>query len=295
MRRKYQYVGYLYIAPWIFGLLVFQLYPFFASLYYSFTDYSMFSEPVFVGIRNYLQIFQNDMDFRNSLLVTINYVFYAVPLKLAFALLVAMILNQKLKTINFYRTVYYIPSILGGSVAVAVLWRFLFAHDGIMNQILSIVHIGPIEWLGDPNTALFTISLLTVWQFGSSMVLFLAGLKQIPSSLYEAAKIDGANRVQSFFRVTLPMLTPILFFNLVMQMINAFQEFTSAFVITNGGPMKSTYLYGMMIYDQAFNYSKMGYASALSWILFIIILIMTLIVFRSSTYWVHYEDGGDSK
>lgn len=290
---KKQYVGLLFISPWLIGFLVFQLYPFISSFIYSFTDYKMTSAPNFVGLDNYIHAFSVDADFVNSLLITLGYVFMSVPMKLVFALIVAMILNIKLKFVSFFRTVYYLPSILGGSVAVAVLWRFLFADDGFVNLIFSYIHIPAVGWLSNPSFSLFTLSLLTVWQFGSSMVLFLAGLKQIPQELYEAGRVDGASKARMFFTVTIPLLTPIIFFNLIMQLVNAFQDFTGAFVITNGGPMKSTYLFAMKLYDEGFLYFKMGYASALSWVLFAIILVFTAINFKFSDQWTHYEDGGD--
>lgn len=291
-RTKKGYVGLLYILPWLLGLLIFQLYPFLSSFYYSLTDYNMIESPTFVGLKNYINIFTDDSDFTQSLKVTFIYVLMAVPLKLAFALFIAMILNHKLKGINFFRTVYYLPSILGGSVAISVLWRFLFMHDGVVNGFLNKMGLPSIAWLSSPDNALFTLGLLTVWQFGSSMVLFLAGLQQIPNDLYEAAAIDGASKSRVFFKITIPMLTPIVLFNIIMQTVNAFQEFTGAFVITNGGPMKSTYLYALMLYEEAFTHFNMGYASALSWVLFIIIMIVTAIIFKSSNRWVHYEDGG---
>ncbi|MBE1443053.1 carbohydrate ABC transporter permease [Paenibacillus sp. OAS669] len=284
--------GLLFISPWIIGFAGFQLYPLLLSLYYSFTDYSIVKATHFVGLQNYVTMFKEDKDFFPSLRVTLLYTLMAVPLKLAFALLVAIILNSKGRFINVYRTIYYLPSILGGSVAISILWRFLFMREGIVNQVLAFLHIPSVDWLGSPNVALWTISFLVVWQFGSSMVLFLAGLKQIPSDLYEAGMVDGASRVRMFVSITVPLLTPIILFNLVMQTIGALQEFTAAFVVTNGGPMKSTYLIGMKIYDDAFKLLHMGYASALSWVLFAIILILTLIIFRSSRSWVHYEDGG---
>lgn len=288
-----QFIGYLYIAPWIIGLLVFQVYPFILSFFYSFTKFSIIGAPQFTGLKNYIDIFTADKLFYQSLALTTIYVLIAVPGKLIFALGIAMVLNIKLKYINFFRTIYYMPSILGGSVAVAVLWRFLFSRDGLINIVLHKLSLPALDWLGSPDTALYTISLLTVWQFGSSMVLFLAGLKQIPSELYEAARVDGAGRIRTFFTVTLPLLTPIIFFNLIMQMVNAFQEFTSAFVVTQGGPMRATYLYGLMLYEQAFRFLKMGYASALSWILFGIIMIFTAIVFKTAPHWTHYDDEGE--
>lgn len=292
-RLESRYAGLAYIAPWLIGFMIFQLYPFITSLYYSFTNFNMIKAPAFVGIQNYVNIFTKDKYFWNSLKVTLYYVLMAVPMKLAFALIIAMILNMKLRCINLFRTAYYLPSILGGSVAVSVLWRFLFSKTGVINALLASAGIQGPAWLGDTRTALFTVSLLTVWQFGSSMVIFLAGLKQIPQELYEAAEVDGIGRIGKFFRITLPMISSILFFNLLMQMVNAFQEFTGVFVITGGGPMYSTHLYGMMLYDNAFTKYKMGYASALSWILFIIILLFTALAFKSSSYWTYYEDGGD--
>jgi oligogalacturonide transport system permease protein len=289
--RNNQLVGYLYILPWLLGFLILELYPLGASLYYSFTDYALLSDPRFVGLKNYLSMFTKDINFENSVVVTLKWVIVAVPLKLITALLVALLLNQKLKHMNFFRTVYYLPSIFAGSVAVAILWRFLFMREGLINQILDVFKIPAIDWLGDPKLALFTLSLINVWQFGTSMVLFLAGLKQVPGELYEAGRIDGANKFQQFWSITLPMLTPIVLFNLIMQTINAFQDFTAPFVITKGGPIKSTYLFSMLIYDNGFKFFHMGYAAALSWLMFLAIIIFTVVVFWSSRYWVHYEDG----
>jgi len=286
--------GLLYISPWLIGFLVLQLYPLVASFFYSLTDFNMFKTPNFIGLKNYIDIFEKDYDFWPSMKATLLYVFMGVPAKLIFALLIALVLNMKLKIINFFRTVYYIPSILGGSVAVALIWRLMFMKEGSVNTALNFLHLPDVDWLGSPFLALVTITLLIVWQFGSSMVIFLAGLKQIPAELYEAGLVDGASRIKMFFRITLPLLTPMIFFNLVMQMITAFQDFTSAFVITGGGPLKGTYLYGMKLYNDAFSYFKMGYASALSWIMFAVILVITLILFKSSNSWVHYEDGGKS-
>lgn len=284
------YAGYLYILPWVIGFFTLQLVPLINSFVYSFTSFSILGSPKFIGLENYRKIFTTDTDFLQSLLVTFKYVVMAVPVKLLFALLIALILNQEIKGIGAFRTLYYLPSILGGSVAISVLWKFLFMKDGIVNRFLSLLHLAPHDWLGNPHLAIWTIGLVTVWQFGSSMILFLAGLKQIPKVLYEAAKIDGAGPFRIFWKITLPELTPILLFNLVMQTINAFQDFTPAFIITQGGPMKSTYLYGLMLYDQGFKFFKMGYASALSWILFAIILFFTGLSLKSSSSWVHYGD-----
>jgi oligogalacturonide transport system permease protein len=286
-------MGYLYISPWILGFLIFQLYPLGASLYYSFTEYNITGTPTFVGFKNYITMFSSDLLFYTSLGNTLKYVFLSLPMKIITALIVAVILNQKLKGINFYRTVYYIPSIFGGSVAISILWRFLFMDGGLVNRMLNGLGMTSVPWLSSPNYSLFTLSLLSVWQFGSSMVLFLAALKQVPEDLYEAALIDGAGAVRMFFKITLPMITSVLFFNILMQLVNAFQDFTGAFVITNGGPLNSTYLYALKLYDEAFKYFKMGYASALSWVLFVIILIFTAIFFRFSEAATYYEDGGD--
>lgn len=288
-------VGLLYIAPWLIGFLVLQLYPFGASLMYSFTNYSITNVPKFVGLDNYIAMFTKDNNFYKSLSTTIAYVFISVPMKLIFALMVALLLNVKLKMVNLYRTLFYLPSILGGSVAVSILWRFLFMKEGMVNRLLDTVHLPAINWLGSPKIALFTLSLLSVWQFGSSMVLFLAGLKQVPTELYEAGRVDGASKFRMFFTITLPLITPIVFFNIIMQLVNAFQDFTGAFVVTNGGPMNSTYLFALKLYDEGFKFYKMGYASALSWVLFVLILVVTAIIFKTSKYWTYYEDGGGTK
>jgi len=292
-KSRRENVGYLYILPWIFGFLVFQLYPLVSSLYYSFTDFSITNIPVFIGLKNYIDMFTKDPLFYKSLMNTLKYVLMSVPLKIITALLVAVILNQKIKGINFYRTIYYIPSIFGGSVAIAILWRFLFMDSGLVNRCLAIFKIPGVQWLSNPKVALFTLSLLSVWQFGSSMVLFLAALKQVPEDLYEAARIDGGSWIRIFFSITIPMITPVLFFNILMQLVNAFQDFTGAFVITNGGPLNSTYLFALKLYDEAFSYYKMGYASALSWVLFIMIIAFTAVFFKFSDTLTYYEDGGD--
>ena len=289
--RRRDCVGYVYILPWILGFLCLQLYPLASSLWYSFTNYSGFGEAAFIGLENYKNIFRFDYNFGQSLKVTLLYVGITVPLKLMFALFIAMLLSVPLRGVNVFRTIYYIPSILGSSVAVATLWRFMFMKDGMFNNLLSAVGIKTqIDWIGDSRFARLTISLLSVWQFGSSMVIFLAGLKQIPRDLYEAASIDGASKVRQFFVITVPMLTPIIFFNIIMQTITAFQDFTAPFLITAGGPANGTYLYGMYLYDNAFRYYKMGYASALSWILFAIIIAFTLLLFQTSAKWVFYTE-----
>ena len=285
--------GVLYILPWILGILLLKLFPFGLSLFLSFTRYDLMSPPQFIGLGNYLEMFKDEL-FIKSLGNTIRYVIITVPLKLAFALFVASLLNFKIKGVGFFRTAYYLPSILGGSVAISVLWRFLFADNGLVNMLLKILHIPTISWMGDQKYALLTIGLLSVWQFGSSMVIFLAALKNIPNTLYEAARIDGASKIRMFFRITFPLLTPVIFFNFIMQMLNAFQEFNAPYIITKGGPLNSTYLYSLLIYDNSFRYFNMGYASALAWFFFIIIMLCTAIVFKTQKYWVYYEDGGNN-
>ena len=292
---RHQRIGFAYITPWLIGLLVFQLIPLFSSLYYSFTDYQVISTPKFVGLKNYITAFTSDTTFVKSLEVTLIYVFTAVPAKLIMALIMALILNSKLKGIRLFRTAYYLPSIMGASVAVAILWRYMFMKDGYVNAILKMFGATPFDWTGTPATALITISLITVWQFGSSMVLYLAGLKQVPAELYESARIDGAGPIRRFFKITLPMISPIIFFTIVMQLIAGFQDFTAPMLVTSGGPAKATYLYGLMLYDNAFRFFKMGYASALSWILFAIITAVTVIIFKFSNVMVYYQDGGNDK
>lgn len=289
-----RYIGLAYLAPYIIGLLVFTALPFLASLYLSFTDYGLMNTPAFVGLDNYVDLFTRDRTFKRSLSVTMIYVLTTVPLKLAFALFIAGILNYKLSFINFFRTAYYVPSILGGSVAVAVLWRYIFAEAGLVNMALLAVGLDPVNWLGDPSTALFTVTLLRVWQFGSAMVIFLAALQSIDKSLYEAAAIDGAGKITTFIFVTLPLITPVIFFNLVMQMVQAFQEFNGPYIIfNNGGPLKSVYLLPLYIYEEAFKRFEMGYASAIAWVLFAIIMALTVVAFVTSRKWVYYA--GDKR
>ena len=288
MKREYQ--AYLYILPWILGFAILQLYPFVSSFIYSFTDYTVGAKATFQGLANYKKLFTQDKEFWNSLKVTILFALYTVPGKLIMALAVAMFLNRDLKGINLIRTLYYIPSLFGGSVAVALLWRLMFLDNGVINAILSALHLPVIQWLGDTRYALRTICMLEIWQFGSSMVMFLAALKQVPRSLYEAAEIDGAGKVTRFFHITLPLISPIIFFNLINQTIQALQNFTSAQVITEGGPLKSTYVLGLKLYKEGFSYFKMGYASAISWVVFAAIMIFTLAIFASSKLWVHYAD-----
>jgi oligogalacturonide transport system permease protein len=285
-------VGLLYILPWVIGFLAFQLYPLASSFIYSFTDMSMSDSTAFIGFDNYVYMFTKDTDFYQSLKVTILYALMAVPGRVIFALVVAVVLSAKLRGINFYRVAFYLPSIFGGSIAISIIWRFLFQKEGTVNGILGYFSIPSVEWLGNPAIVLLTIAFIPIWQFGSSMVLFLAAIKQVPKDLYEASKLDGASRFRSFMNITLPMISPIMLFNLVMQSIACMQEFTSAFVLTSGGPNKATYVFAIKLYEEGFSFFKMGYASALSWILFILIMLFTLVIFKSSKYWAYYEDGG---
>jgi len=284
--------GYLFLAPWIIGIFLLTFWPMAQSLYFSFTKYSLLESPEWVGIDNYKRIFTQDSTFVQSLKVTFLFVFISVPLKLTTALLVAIVLNKKLRGISLYRTMIYLPSLIGTSIAVSILWKQIFDGSGLFNQILGIFGIQGVNWITNPKTALGTLILLVVWQFGSSMVIFLAGLKQIPTELYEASSVDGAGKIRQFFKITVPMLSPVVLFNLVLQTINAFQTFTQAFVITKGGPINSTYMYALYLYDRAFARLQMGYASSLAWIMLVIIAIFTALIFASSRTWVFYESEG---
>lgn len=282
-------VGFLFILPWLIGFLVFKLYPFAASLYYSFTDYQLFNGVTKYTLENYVDIFTTPKIVR-ALKVTFKYSFMTVPLKLVAALFIAYILNFKIKGVNFFRTAYYIPSILGGSVAIAVLWKAIFKDDGLLNTLLGIFGINGPSWLSDPSYALFVICLLRVWQFGSAMVIFLAALKGVPEELYEAASIEGAGKWRQFFSITVPLITPIIFYNLVTQICQAFQEFNGPYIITQGGPRNSTTLISLLIYNSAFKNYEMGMASAMAWVLFVVLMIFTVIAFLSQKYWVYYSD-----
>ncbi|MGP4042476.1 carbohydrate ABC transporter permease [Gracilibacillus sp. D59] len=285
-------IGFAFIAPWLIGFLGFIIGPMIASLYFSFTNYDLLSAPSWIGLDNYVNMFTNDDRFWKAIRVTLVFVFGSVPLKLAFALFVAMLFNTKRRGVGVYRTLYYVPSILGGSVAIAVVWKQLFGRDGAVNDILSIFGIPTTSWVTSPDFALSTLILLVIWQFGSPMLIFLAGLKAIPCELYEAASVDGANPFLQFIKITLPMLSPVIFFNLVMQTIQGFMAFTQSFLITNGGPMDNTLFYAVYLYEKAFAHFDMGYASALAWILLLICGLFTAFIFRTAKSWVHYESEG---
>jgi oligogalacturonide transport system permease protein len=282
-------IGFLFVLPFVLGVLGFKLFPFVMSLGLSFTQYDVFSPPEFVGAANYVELATRDRLFRGSLGVTLLFVAIAVPLRVGFALFVAHVLNFKLRGINFFRSAFYLPSILGGSIAVAVLWRFIFSQHGLVNGVLERVGIEPISWLADEHYSIWTIITLFVWQFGSSMVIFLAALQGVPQSLYEAAEIDGASKWQQFTRITVPLITPVIFFNLIMQLVHAFQEFNGPYAVTEGGPLHSTYLLSLYIYEECFKYFNLGYGAALSWVLFLLIAGLSAISFWSSKYWVFYS------
>lgn len=284
--------GYAFISPFIIGFLCFTVIPMGASLFLSFTSYDLFTPPKWVGLDNYKAMLTDDEKDWGSLKVTFYYVLAGVPLRLAFALFIAVILNRAEKGVGIYRTLFYLPSIIGGSVAVAIMWRNVFGNDGVINALLFFLGFDQkILWYQDPTSALWTLILLSVWQFGSSMLIFLAGLKNIPPMYQEAASVDGANRFQRFFLITLPLLSPIIFFNLVMQTISAFMTFTPAYIISKGegGPLDGTLLYSLYLFQRAFNFFQMGYASAMAWVMLILIGLVTFILFKTSSLWVHYE------
>jgi multiple sugar transport system permease protein len=291
---KENLTGYAFISPFIIGFLAFTLIPIIASLYLSFTNYNLFAAPQWIGLDNYKKMFTADPRYWQSLKVTLIYVLAGVPLRLAFALLIAIILNTTSRAVGVYRSLFYLPSLIGGSVAVAIMWRNVFGDLGIVNILLDLLGLPIVKWFGNPTAALWMLIFLSVWQFGSSMLIFLAGLKGIPRSYYEAASVDGANGIQQFFKITLPMLSPVILFNTVMQTIAAFMTFVPAFIISKGtgGPLDGTLLYSLYLFIQGFEFFNMGYASAMAWIMLIIVGILTVIIFTTSKYWVHYESEG---
>lgn len=281
--------GFFFILPWLIGFLVFKVYPFGSSLIYSFTDYHLFDGISKFGLMNYDEIIHTKKIVK-AFVVTMKYAFMTVPLKLVFALFIAYILNFKLKGVNLFRTAYYIPSILGGSIAISVLWKAVFKDDGIINILLGYIGMEGPNWLASPSHALFVICLLRVWQFGSAMVIFLAALKGVSNDLYEAASIDGAGKWRQFFSITVPLITPVIFYNLVTQLCQAFQEFNGPFIITQGGPRGATTLISLLIYNNAFKSYEMGMASAQAWLLFLIVMTFTVVAFISQKKWVYYSD-----
>lgn len=288
--NKESTAGVIFTLPFIMGFLLFMVVPMAISLYYSFCDYNILSPPQFTGLKNYMEVLKDETFFK-AIGVTFYYALVSVPLRLIFALLVAMILLKSTKATGLYRAVYYLPSIIGGSVAVSILWKRMFAIDGVVNSLLSLFGIhSEISWLGNAKTAIWVLIVLAVWQFGSSMLIFLSSLKQIPTTLYEAAKVDGAGKFTQFKDITLPLLTPTIFFNLVMQMINGFLAFTQSYIITQGKPMNSTLFYTVYMYQQSFEFYNTGYGAMLAWIMLIIVGLITLILFATKKFWV-YEGG----
>lgn len=295
--RRETRAGYAFLSPWLIGFFVLTAGPMIASLFLSFTDYNLFNDPEFIGVDNYTRMLE-DPNFLQSVKVTGIYVLVGTPLKLISALAVAMLLNAPRRGQGFYRSAFYLPSLIGGSVSIAIVWKAMFIDNGIVAQIGSFFGGPPPGeggWVGDPARTLPLLILLTVWQFGAPMVIFLAGLKQVPSELYEAAAVDGAGPVRRFFSITIPMLSPVLFFNLLLETIHAFQVFNSAYIISNGngGPAGSTLFYTLYLYLRGFRDFQMGYASAMAWVLVIAVGIVTLLLFRTSKAWVHYA--GDER
>ena len=284
--------GYMFLLPWFIGFFGLTVGPILISLYLSFTNFDLLTAPQWAGLDNYARMFTADPKFVASMRVTFLFVIFSVPLKLAFALCVALVLNRGMKGLPIYRAVFYLPSLLGASVAIAVLWRRLFAGDGLVNEALAMIGIQGPAWISNPRFSLWTLIILAVWQFGSPMIIFLAGLRQIPQDLYEAADIDGASRWRKFWKITLPLLTPVVFFNAIIQTIEGFKSFTPAFIISGGtgNPINSTLFYTLYLYQEAFGFLRMGYASALAWVLLAIIAVFTAFSFLTSRYWVHYED-----
>ncbi|SDK74772.1 multiple sugar transport system permease protein [Actinopolyspora mzabensis] len=292
--RRREGPAWVFLSPWLLGAAVLTLTPMLVSLYLSFTQYDLFTAPEWVGLDNYVHMFTSDPRYWRSALNTLIYVLVAVPLQLAVALAVALALNSMGRGKGFYRSAFYAPSLLGASMSIALVWRALFNDGGTVDDMLSTFGIDMGGWVNQPGWALLVVALLTIWQFGAPMVIFLAGLQQVPHELYEAAEVDGAGRVRRFLSVTLPMLSPVLFFNLVLQTIQAFQVFTPAFTVSGGrgGPADSTLFYTLYLYDRGFTASHMGYASAMAWVLLVVIGIVTALLFRSSRSWVFYNDKG---
>lgn len=289
LARREARTAYLLISPWIIGFLVFTLGPMVASMVFSFTDYSIIKPMNFVGLANFVELLFGDYRFWHSLRVTLTYAIFAIPLGLTIGLMLALLLNAKVPGIALWRTVYYTPSVVSG-VAVAILWAYLFNPQyGVINWLLNFIGVKGPGWLASPQWALWALILMSLWGVGGGMIIYLAGLQGIPTTLYEAAEVDGASKVQQFFKITLPLITPVLFYNLVIGIISTFQIFTSVYVMTGGGPVESTLFYNLYLYNNAFRYQRMGYASALAWVLFLIVLGLTMLVFRSSAMWVYYE------
>lgn len=288
-------LGWLMASPWLLGFCFFMLGPILVSVYVSFTNYSLLASPKFIGMGNYTKMFSQDPQVWKSMWITTYYSIVAVPLQLILGFFLAFLLNRKIRGLSFFRTLFYLPTIISG-VAIGLLWRQIFNPDfGILNHIMDLIFgIRNIEWLNNEQLVIPSLILMSLWGVGKTMVVNLSGLQSIPTSLYESAEIDGCTSLKSIFYITIPMMTPIIFLNLVTGLIASFQTFTNAYVMTGGGPNKASLFYMLYLYQNAFQNFRMGYASALSWLLFLYVFILTLIVFKSSSYWVYYE-GGDEK
>lgn len=281
--------GYVFILPVVLGLLIWTFGPMLASAYYSLTDYNLLKPPAFIGLENYVTLFTHDDLFVQSVIVTVRYVLMFVVFSQIISLAMALLLTQKVRLLNLFRTLYYLPMVIP-YIASALLWRYLFNKEfGPVNSILAAVGIRGPSWLGSPDWALFSLVIISVWGSAVSTIIYVAGLQQVPEELYEASKIDGANPLARFLNITVPMLSPTIFFNVVTTIIGAFQFFVPAYVLTKGGPVHSTYVYNLNLYEKAFSWLQMGYASAMAWVLFAIILVLTVLIFRSSLLWVYYE------
>ena len=287
--EKEKVAGYVLITPFLIGLFVFTLYPFFHSLHLSFTQYDVLTPAKWIGNANYVRMFTDDKLFWKAFFNSFKFALIEVPLKLSFSLFEAVLLSRETKLMPFFRASFYIPSLMGGSVAVALMWKQLFAYKGVINQLLALVGIEGVKWLTYPGTAMGVLIALGVWQFGSSMLIFLAAIRNIPASYHEAAIVDGASSVRRFFAIVLPMLTPTILFNLINQIIGSLQVFNSGFLITEGKPLNSTLFYNVYVYNRAFTYHEMGYASAMAWFMLLVIALLTALVFKSSNSWVYYE------
>ncbi|PPK93465.1 multiple sugar transport system permease protein [Kineococcus xinjiangensis] len=293
-RRAETRSGYFFLAPWLIGFLLLTAGPMLASLYLAFTDYNLFRDPKWIGLENFEKLF-NDSRYLQSVKVTLIYVLVGTPVKLAAALAVALLLNSGRKAQGFYRSAFYAPSLIGASVSIAIVWKALFSDGGIVDLGMTGMGFQPGGWVGDPDKTMPMMILLATWQFGAPMVIFLAGLKQVPRELYEAASVDGAGALRRFWSITVPMLSPVIFFNLLLETINAFQVFASAFIISGGagGPAGSTLFYTLYLYIRGFGDARMGYASAMAWVLAVVIGLITWVMFRTSKGWVHYS--GETK
>lgn len=291
MRSVERRAGYAFMTPWFLGMALLTLGPMIYSLYLAFTRYNLLSSPVWIGLGNFREMFTDDR-FLSSVKVTLLYVVISVPIVLIVSMLVALLLNSGLRFIKAYRALFYLPSLLGASVAVATLWRQIFGPSGLINNLLAMIGIHAQSWIGNPSTALGVIISLNAWAFGATMIIFLAGLRQVPGELYEAAAVDGAGRIRTFFSITVPWISPLIFFNMLMDTVHAFQAFTSAYVVSggSGGPSDSTLFYTLYLYQRGFTQLDMGYAAAMAWLLVVVLGVFTGLFFLTARFWVHYGD-----